>query len=178
MVLCALCLTLGAGASHAATDSSRVVQLGTGVFGGNARWRITAHRKPNPGGTAIPCIYAELSPSRPGPGAADLRFGVCHPISAELPLGFSPSAGEGRQRRTLIVLAFPAQAVKVRLELRGRRDRLLPLRRITRFAQRRTGLGSFSWLAVPFSGPICAQRAVAMDSRGTPIGRPYDLHCT
>lgn len=154
------------------------VQLGTGVFGGNARWRLTAHPQPKPKGASIPCVDAELGPSRPEIGGSVEGFGVCGSPSAENPIGFDISAGEGRQMRKVIVLAFPARATKVRIEFRGRSDQVLPMHSLTRYKQRRSHLPPFSWVVAPLSGPTCALRAVALDSRGAPINRPYDLHCS
>ena len=147
-------------APYAANGEPLLVQLKHGALR-STRWAVFAQRDDGSGAARQPCLTAAL-----GTRGKELsnRLQICGSLAA--PLVVSNSSGVGPSERTVLGMAFARNTVSVRLWLRGRASRLIPMELLSRRQARATGLARFRYAALGIAGPFCLRRFAAYDRAG------------
>lgn len=135
------------------------------------RWAVFAHREKS-GSPRRPCVVV-LS-ERTGEGSEETE--TCGPVEP-IPTLLGHSSGRGKKERTVLAMAFSPRVASVRLWLRGRRSRLVHLKRLGVRQSERTGLMRFRYASRSFAGPYCLQRFATYDAVGNLIDRSPSMGC-
>jgi hypothetical protein len=160
------------GEGRAADSAPPRVQLGHGSIG-DYRWAVFAGRESRSGSPRRPCVITAHG-GGPSPGSSE---GVlCGPL-AFVPILLASSSGEGKRMRTVLGMAFPAEVHSVRLWLRGKKSRLIRLRRLSERQAKKAGLMRFRYAARAFAGPYCLTRFAYYDAFGDLIELTGHMGC-
>ena len=163
---------VGAGEGQAADSDAPRIQLGHGSIG-DYRWAVFAGRASKSGSPKRPCI---ITASGGSPRPASNEAYVCGPLSF-VPNLLASSAGEGKRMRTVLGMAFAPEVRSVRLWLRGRKSRLIRLRRLGERQAKKAGLMRFRYASRAFAGPYCLQRFAYYDAAGDLIELTGHMGC-
>jgi hypothetical protein len=133
-------------------------------FLGSYGWNLLVERGAGRQGSVNPCLHVVLGRRTGSEQGVFSDLSACGPILAE-PIVFSNSVGVGSDEKAVLALAFPSDAHAVRVWLRGRASRVIPLRLVGSDAARKAGVTKFRYAPLPLFGEYCLERYL-----------PYDAH--
>ena len=153
-----LCPSLADGARLRGEQNKSAAAL-HGVVSGY-RWTIEVRHGKEVG--VSPCVSVSLV--RNVRGSVGGENSVCGALSP-YPLVVQETLGVGGTSRSIVGMAFDADIVKVRVVLRGRAERNLPLHLLAKGAAERGNVSVLRYGAVAYSGATCVSRIVPYSKR-------------
>jgi hypothetical protein len=174
----AACLAFGVVGSAGGTelvggDRPPEVVLDRGSIG-VARYKASLHRAPGAGASGKPCIAVILGPRGSGENS---RSTLCGSLAPAPGLVLSSSAGQGRQEKVVLAVAFQRSVTRVRLSVAGRQEITEPLALLSKEKAERAGMRRIRFGVFPYIGPFCLAHITAYDFRGRIIRDTDEATC-
>ena len=172
-------MLFGSGSAAVGEGLTRPSQAGRpavtlqGTVGG-ASWRMVIAKGLGRRVHGTPCVSVGLRPARSRVEAVNT---VCGSVGPD-PLVVGNSVGEGSARRSVVGMAFPVEIEKVRVWLRGRGDRILPLSPLSKAKAATTGVVPLRYAALAFAGNTCLSRVIGFDAHGRAHGPRLAMNCS
>ena len=151
------------------------VRVDHGTIGDYA-WSLGVHRGLGLKGSTHPCLIVTSGPAMPRGKRPVSRLSLCGSLSGTQ-IVVSNSSGNGAEERTVLGLAFGRDIRSVRVWLRGRRSRIVPLSLLGRSQARRAHVEQFRYGALALAGYFCLRRIATYDSRGRLIDPGINYPC-
>jgi len=143
--------------------------LGAGRVG-PFKWSVLTFSPHGPAPSHTPCLQLKVRAVRPDPleiGLGEVICGAVRPGPVKPFLNISVVDELIQPPITFEVMAFPANVASVSLFFKGPlRDRVLPLKLLSRGKAQRTGLAPFRYYTLAFSGRSCLVRFVTHTRSG------------
>lgn len=155
-------------------------KLGAGRVG-PFKWSVLAFAAHGPAPSHAPCLQLKVHEVHPEPLEIGLGEVACGPVRPGLipPFLNIEVVDELKQPPvTFAVMAFPANVASVSLFFRGSiRDRVQPLKLLSRSKARKTGLARFRYFSLAFSGRSCISRFVTHLRSGAVLDPGEPISC-
>jgi hypothetical protein len=143
---------------------------------GPYKWQVFTRREASSLATKYrPCLGVGFS-SKNDPGAHVKVFYVCGVVKP-FPNVVVDSVGSGKNRRTVIAVAYERQARKVLIDLgsRGVRHRRLTL--LSKKQARKAHLAQYRYSALELAGHFCIHRIAGFDGAGNVVANDEHVTC-
>lgn len=153
-----------------APSTSPKVRLAKGSVGG-ATYEVTAHRKSRAAESTQPCISISLA------GAGENLGGTsCGLLASPGPM-FGATIGEAKRQRTVWALAYEPMVRRVKFDLTGHEDVVVPLTLLSRHKSRKAGLRRFRYGVLAFRGQVCLVHSTTYDAQGRAVRDADEMIC-